>query len=57
MGGDDNVEQFYYLLFNSSHKFVGSISWLLEVKNKLLDIQRSLPTPLLYHKGLSGLTS
>lgn len=24
MGGDDNIQQFYYLLFNSSHKFVGS---------------------------------
>lgn len=39
MGGDDNFQQFYYLLFNSSHRFVGSISWLLEVKNKLLEIR------------------
>lgn len=39
MGGDDNFQQFYYLLFNSSHRFVGSLSWLLEVKDKLLEIR------------------
>lgn len=36
MRGDDTFQQVHLLLlFSSSYKFIGSISWLLEVKNKL----------------------
>lgn len=56
MRGDENFQQVHLLLlFSSSYKFIGPISWLLEVKNELLQIQRSLLTLMLYHKRLDQL--